>query len=242
MGELEQFLVAAAGGDAGRVAAMIATRPELVHAAGDHSKTGLHWAAKNDRLEVARVLLDAGADIEARTCWGASPLDWAATMGSSRVAQLLLSRGATGFTLIQAAALGKLDHVKAALASGGDLSIHRRTAAPQAPDDHWPADSAHILGDVLGDALYAAARNGHRAVVEYLLECGAGIDAKGVFGGTGLHWAAINGHAGTVVLLIARGANLALKDARFDATPEGWAEEGGHPEIAAVIRGSRLDR
>jgi ankyrin repeat protein len=41
--------------------------------------------------------------------------------------------------------------------------------------------------------MYSAARNGHSQVVEYLLDRGAAIDAKGVFGGTGVHWAAING-------------------------------------------------
>jgi ankyrin repeat protein len=75
-------------------------------------------------------------------------------------------------------------------------------------------------------------------VVEYLLSRGASIDAKGVFGATGLHWAAMNGHAGTVELLISRGANLELKDARFGATALGWAEEGGHTHIADLLRRS----
>jgi len=48
-------------------------------------------------------------------------------------------------------------------------------------------------GDVLSHAMYSAARNGHSQVVEYLLDRGAAIDAKGVFGGIGVHWAAING-------------------------------------------------
>ncbi|MGH7646218.1 MAG: ankyrin repeat domain-containing protein, partial [Gemmatimonadales bacterium] len=87
---------------------------------------------------------------------------------------------------------------------------------------------------------YAAARNGHGKTVEYLLARGASIDAKGVFGATALHWAAINGHAGTVELLISRGANLTLKDARFDATPEGWADEKAHARIADTLRGSRV--
>ena len=66
----------------------------------DHLKTALHWAAEMDHAEVAAALVEAGADIEARTTWGASSFDWAATMGSSRVADLLLDRGVTGFTLI----------------------------------------------------------------------------------------------------------------------------------------------
>lgn len=239
MDETIQFLEAVTQGDAAKVSALICAHPDLVRVVGEHDKTALHWAAESDRLEVARILVDAGADIEAKTSWGASPLDWAATLGSARVAELLLSRGARGFTLITAAALGKLKEVAAIVESGVDLSTHRRRAAPRVPDDHWPADSAHILGDVLSDALYAAARNGHGPVVEYLLARGARVDAKGVFGATALHWAAFNGHASTVELLISRGANLTLKDARFDATAEGWADEAAHSQIADTLRRNR---
>ena len=206
-----------------------------VRSADEHGKTGLHWAAEKNQLETARMLLDAGADIEAVTSWGATPLDWAATMGSVDVGELLLARGASGYTLIIAAGLGKLEDVKNIVASGPDLTAHRRRSAPDSPNDDWPADSAHIQGDVLSDAMYGAARNGHTPIVEYLLHHGASIDAKGVFGGTALHWSAINGHQSTVELLVSRGASLSIRDARFNSTPEGWAIEGGHHDLAHLL-------
>ena len=201
----------------------------------EHGKTELHWAAETDDIDAAKRLLDAGADIEAKTAWGATPLDWAATMGSAGVGDLLIARGASGFTLIVAAGLGRLDDVKSIVTSGVDLIAHRRRGAPESPNDDWPADSAHILHDVLSDAMYAAARNGHTQVVEYLLDHGAAIDAKGVFGATALHWAAINGHRNVVELLVRRGASLEIRDARFNSTPEGWALEGGHIELAKFL-------
>ena len=204
----------------------------------EYGKTGLHWAAETDQVEAAQMLLDAGADIEAKTAWGATPLDWAATMGSAGVADLLLARGASGFTLVVAAGLGMFDAVKSIIASGADLTAHRRRGAPDSPNDDWPADSAHILRDVLSDAMYAAARNGHTDVVEYLLDHGADVDAKGVFGGTGLHWAAINGHRNVVELLVARGASRDIRDVRYNSTPEGWAREGGHTELAKLLERS----
>ena len=234
-----EFLAAIKRGDKDVVTSLIAAHPELLRLAGDGGKTGLHWAAELDQAEVAQILVDAGSDIEARASWGASPLDWAATMGSARAAKFLLSRGASGFNLIIAAGLGKLTDVAAMVESPAGLTLHRRRGAPSAPDNHWPSDSAHILGDVLSDALYGAARNGHTDVVEYLLRHGASVNAKGVFGGTALHWAAMNGHAGTVDLLVARGANLMIEDTRFRATPEAWAVEGGHTEIAASLRHAR---
>lgn len=205
----------------------------------EYGKTPLHFAAETDQIEAAQLLIDSGADIEALTSWGATPLDWAAVMGSTRVGDLLLTRAATGLTLIVAGGLGKLETVKSIIESGADLSAHRRRGAPDTPDDHWPADSAHIQGDVLSDALFAAARNGHTEVVEYLLDHGAQVDAKGVFGGTGLHWAAINGHRKTVELLIDRGASLTIRDERFDSTPEGWANEGGHTDLGVVLTRAR---
>ncbi|HKY42474.1 MAG TPA: ankyrin repeat domain-containing protein [Pyrinomonadaceae bacterium] len=232
----KDFLEAVKRGEARVVADLLRSRPELIQAADEYNKTGLHLAAETDQTETAQLLLDAGADIEALTSWGATPLDWAAAMGSARVGELLLARGASGLTLIIAAGLGKLATVKGIIASGVDLSAHRRRGAPESPDDHWPADSAHIRGDVLSDAMFAAARNGHTEVVEYLLDHGAQVDAKGVFGATGLHWAAINGHRRTVELLIARGANLAIRDVRFNSTPEGWANEGDHTDLADLLR------
>lgn len=242
MGQQAEFFEAVRRGDTPAVAHLLDSHPELARLAGEHGKTGLHWAAEIDNAEIARTLLDAGAEIEARTSWGASPLDWAATMGSARVGDLLLSRGAGGLTLVVAAGLGKLDQVRAVIECGADLSANRRRGAPESPDEHWPSDSAYLQGDVVSDALYAAARNGHTEVVEFLMDRGAAIDAKGVFGATALHWAAINGHRGTAELLVARGASLVIRDARFNATPAEWAKEGGHIEIADALRPTQETR
>lgn len=226
-------------GNSDQLSNLIGTTPGLVHASDIHGKTGLHWAAELDNVEVARMLMDAGADVEARSSWGASPLDWAATMGGAAVAEMLLARGAIGLTLITSAALGKLILVKNFAESGADLSSHRRRDAPEIPNEHWPAESAHILGDILSDALYAAARNGHTKVVAYLLSRGADVNARGVFGATALHWAAINGWVETVELLLSSGARADLKDDRFDAYPDGWAEEGGYGDLADILRRGR---
>jgi len=239
---MEEFFDAVRRGETSKVVSLLRDHPDLASATREHGKTGLHWAAESDHVDVARVLLDAGSHIEAQTSWGATPLDWAATLGSAGVADLLIARGASGLTLIAAAGLGKLELVVSRLTSPDTLTAERRRAAPDSPDDHWPPDSAHLRGDILSDALYAAARNGHTAIVEYLLDRGASVDAKGVFGGTALHWAAINGHRSTVDMLVARGASLTGRDARFDAMPEDWAREGGHGELAGALAARRQER
>jgi uncharacterized protein len=211
MAQQDEFLNAVKRGDEPTVVELLRRQPELITVADEYDKTALHWAAEKDHFEIARVLLDAGADIEAKTNWGDTPLKWAATLGSSKVAELLLGRGARGFDLNVAAALGKLDDVKAMIDSDTDLSV-------------------------VSQAMYSAARNGHTEVASYLLDRGAAIDTKGFFGGTGLHWSAINGHRETVELLIARGANREIRDERFDSTPEGWALEGGHSDVVDLLR------
>src|SRR5438876_916215 len=85
-----------------------------------------------------------------------TPLHWAATMGSTKVADMLLARGAQGMNLVAAASLGKLDLVCKFLDSGTPFASLARRAVPAEPNDHWVADSACMKGDVISDAFYGA--------------------------------------------------------------------------------------
>jgi ankyrin repeat protein len=210
MSNKTEFIEAAKMGDTAAVISLLEREPELVNCAGEHDKTALHWAAEKGDSVTAAVLIEAGADIEAKTDWGTTPLEWAGVMGSIAVADLLREKGASGFDLKTAAALGKLDEVK--------------NFTPDAPKEDLDA------------AVYGAARNGHIETVRYLLERGGDINAKGFFGATGLHWAAINGHMEMARFLVERGADLTLKDDEFNATPEDWAIEGGFQSIAEVLK------
>jgi ankyrin repeat protein len=232
------ILQAVKDGDVPAVERLLSDDPSLVQAAGDYLKTPLHWAAEYDHHDIARMLLHAGFDPEAKTSWGATALDWAATNGSTKVADMLLARGAQGMNLVAAASLGKLDLVRDYLDSGAPLASLAGRPAPAEPDDHWVADSARMQCDVISHAFYCACRNGHTAVAALLLQRGADVNAKGVFGGTGLHWAAINGHKDTVAFLVAHGADLTIRDAKFHSTPEGWAAEGQHDEIRELLHRS----
>jgi ankyrin repeat protein len=89
-----------------------------------------------------------------------------------------------------------------------------------------------------------AAATGRAAAVRRLLELGADPSGRSTFGGpshgegvTPLHLAAQDGHLETVRALLDAGADPTARDANFDATPDGWAEHGGHPQVAAAIRG-----
>jgi len=56
--------------------------------------TPLHWAARNGRIEIARLLLQNGADVNAKENYGNTPLHWAAILGHVDNLHLLVENGA----------------------------------------------------------------------------------------------------------------------------------------------------
>ncbi|WP_310961813.1 ankyrin repeat domain-containing protein [Nocardioides terrisoli] len=69
-------------------------------------ETPLHWAASSDDADVARILIDAGADVAAPDGSIGTPLDNAIGYGCWNVARLLVASGAEIDKPWQAAALG----------------------------------------------------------------------------------------------------------------------------------------
>ena len=73
-----------------KLAGVIAARdPCLVHATDFDERTPLHDAAKNGSEAVARVLLAAGADKQAKDDNGDTPLHWAQKEGHTTLVALL---------------------------------------------------------------------------------------------------------------------------------------------------------
>jgi len=77
----------------------------------EHGETPLHWAASSDDVDVARALIDGGADLETPGGSIGTPLDNAIGYGCWHVARLLAARGARVDKLWHAAALGMLDRL-----------------------------------------------------------------------------------------------------------------------------------
>ena len=148
----------------------------------EHGKTALHLAAEHDRAEDAEALIAAGADVEARTNWGATPLDWAGVLGSRAAADVLIAHGAH-FTPVAAAGLGLTATAiaRGLLAQGASVDARGYFNAPAI---HW------------------AAIQGHRDTVAFLLEHGADPALKDdEFDSDALGWAQEGGHAPVVELL-----------------------------------------
>lgn len=125
-----------------------------------HAETPLHWAASSDDVEVARALIDGGADIEApgASIAGGAPLDDAVGYGCWQVARLLVERGARVDRLWQAAALGMRSRVDELLA-----------ISPPSKQQ-------------LTDAFWQACNGGQRRMAEYLLGLGGELNGTPSWG------------------------------------------------------------
>jgi ankyrin repeat protein len=78
MDDLTTLLDAVNRNAAGEVAAILQRNPQLVHQRDDHGATALHHAAFNGNSDIARALIHAGADINARDGkFNATPAGWA---------------------------------------------------------------------------------------------------------------------------------------------------------------------
>jgi ankyrin repeat protein len=92
-----EMIRASKKGDAARVAELLQSDASLAQARDEEGSTPLHHAAWKGQAEVAALLLDAGADVNAKnenTHWGGTPLHAAAHGNQRAVAELLIARGA----------------------------------------------------------------------------------------------------------------------------------------------------
>lgn len=168
------------------VGVLIAHGADPNHRGGGNSdgETPLHWAASSDDADVARALLEAGADAEAPDGSIGTPLDNAIGYGCWHVAELLAAHGARIDKLWHAAALGRLDRLEELLAldpSPEDISQafwHACGAAQRRAAERLVnagADLAWVPEYAEGTALDAATGRSTRRdnVINWLIEQGA---------------------------------------------------------------------
>lgn len=183
------------------------------------AETPLMTAASYGDAEVARVLIEAGADLHATAAAsaggvpGGTALRHAAVFGMADVVEVLLAAGATD--LVQAAAAGDL-----AGALTPDTSQQDRVAA-----------------------LRMAAAYGRLGVIDQLIAALTPVDGVDRDGSTALHEAAFCGRPDSVRHLLAHGADPGRRDTRFAGTPLGWCRHQreqtgpghGHDEVEKIL-------
>ena len=212
----------------------------LVDAGADVNARGLlDWAASHNRAEMARLLIDLGADVNARTSsW--RPLHFAAFGNSAKVARLLIDEGAD---------VNAKD-------SGGRTPLHRVSNAEVARLLIDEGVGVNAKDDGGRTPLHSAS---NAEVARLLIDEGADVNAKDDQGQTPLH--AIAWRVDQVITqgttgfgtqrtttttrvypdfaraLIDAGADVNAKDI-FDRTPLDFAVEKGNDEVAKLLRDS----
>lgn len=208
-----------------RIQVLIKNSPDLINALrttiydGDESKgSPLHRAAANGHIEVAKFLIDHGADIELKSTQGSTPLYLAVVGAHKAMLELLLDRGAnihgqssSGTTPLHLASeRGYRAIVETLLVRGADPNrLNREQLAP----------------------LHLAAKAGQDMIVKLLLENKADVNLSSPM--TPL-WKAVEYERERVVeLLIRNGANANLKQGEHTS-------EKSLLHVAAALENSRI--
>ena len=233
-------------------------RSTLLHYLAANGVEGYRQTTPSNAVEVARMLLEAGADVDALAdLYGGHHNTMSMLVSSSHPANAGLQvalvdslldfgaavdgQGSGEWTspLMSALAFGYRDTAEALVRRGARVC----TLAAAAGLGRI-ADARQLLPPAGSEdrhrALALAALHGEVEMVRLLLDAGEDPDRYNPKGNhahsTPLHQAVLAGHANVVRLLVERGAKLDIKDTIYEGTPLGWAIYGGRTEIAEYLR------
>jgi ankyrin repeat protein len=200
-----------------------------IFAPQEQAWTALILAAEFGQKDIAKVLLDAGANPHVCGMDGGSALMWAAGNGNREIVRMLLKKNAraTGqkspsqAAMVEAILRNDVESVKESLAKGADpnaVIFWQRTPLMISAKLGY-AEIARVLLEHGADmnartkwgertALLEAADKGRSDVVNLLLDHGADIETRGTLNQTPLMEAAEEGRVETVNILLDRGADL----------------------------------
>lgn len=266
----EMAVEAVVAGELASLGAMLRADPALARARSTrrHHATLLHYVAANgvedarqrtpaNAVEIARLLLDAGAEPDALAdmydakCTTMSMLVSSAHPAGAGVqaalAEVLLDRGAAldgPGTNWQSAVLTALTF---GFADTANVLVRRGAPVrdlPTASGLGRADDTARLLpgsdATARQAALALAAAHGHQEVVALLLDAGADPNSYNPDGyhshATPLHLAVLTDQVDLVRLFVERGARLDVRDTLYHGTPLDWAVHEESPEVASYLR------
>ncbi|HEU0177443.1 MAG TPA: ankyrin repeat domain-containing protein [Blastocatellia bacterium] len=189
----------------------------------DKGQQPLHFAVINNLPDMAQLLLDVGADINAKTAWGLTPLCLAVMMKHDQIVDMLRARPAD-VDLSAALALGQFDRAKELIDADSNLV---GPGGPYRLLAHFTAQRG------LAEATAVLLSNGAdpNVIAEHFYH-----EREIVCSLSPLHVAAWRGHEDVARILVDHGANLQSKDDRYESTPFVWAKWHHHDAVAALLK------
>lgn len=254
----QPFFDAVRSGDIDRLRSLVESSPDVVRAVFPRGEapgevdggTALHLAVQAGDPELVELLLDLGADLEARNAAGRTALHDSIEYGKSEVRRTLIERGAQ-IDICAAAILGLMERLRELLDREPELVNDRSTDLSPLG---WASygNQAEVARELISRGarmddgeLLCAASVGHVEVGRVLLEFGADPnEIDGHAGGNALHAAACmrytHDSSRFVSMLLAAGADPSIRT-RDGKTALELAEEGDRRQATRSNDGTAED-
>src|SRR5262245_5735343 len=193
------LVAAVRAGNRQEIERQIAASPELIGGKDAGGSTALHHAAGYGPLDNLQLLIDKGADVNAKNRRGSTPLHWA--IHDEAKVRLLLAKGAN---VNARQAQGRTPLYLAAMLGNGVPTLRLLLSKGADPN----------LDTVNGQTPLMMAARFNVEAMRLLIDKGSDVNAKDGAGETALMSACVGGDARAVQLLIERGADVKVTSKR----------------------------
>jgi ankyrin repeat protein len=219
---------------------LIEENPDAIHASDEQGNTALHWAVLTRKVNLIDLLIEKGANLEAKRADGSKAIHLAmegdyfyrpnrdlpkeSIQNHWYLLGYLVAKGAH-YDVCIAAAIGDAEFVRESLTKDPSLANAKDSSDRTALYYAAKHGHVHVVKELLengadpnqaeknaprGAALHAAASSNYVSIAELLLEYGADINAEVEASGNALYIAMYKGYVEMQELLYASGGSITL--------------------------------
>jgi len=228
--EAQEIHQAAAKGDISKVRSFLMVDPTLIHSLDNFKRTPLHWACRIDNIELVKLLVDQGSNLNLMDMNGIAPLQSLASRGLVKAAELLIEEGAD-LNIQDKFGLATPLHM-------ASISGHYQMVVLLIEK----GANANIIDKNENTVLHSAIEGKQLKIVEYIIsKFPTLLMVQDFDGNTAFHVAVSNGMKEAVELLVIKGANLNTRNT-IGETAYNIAQDKKFTEIASFLVAKGADK